>query len=631
MIDADATRGSDAAAYDALWSSVAVLDDHGVIVATNLSWSTFATLNGGQPASTGVGVDYIEVCERSGAHSVAHGLRSILSGECAHFDISYSSPSPLEDRWFVVQAARLATGVLVTHTNITGQMLMNDIADVTVDDDPVTRLPTLARGLRLIDAALQESATTGVRLMVATIRLLDLADIALSHGRLARDEIVVQVVARARRLMRVDDFLVRSGPAALMLIVRQVGDRDEEQLLEELAQAFDTPFQVGPYVLTAGTSVDVVTSDPLSTIDALLQLRPVQVRARAELVLQHERTEIVGDDLGNVIVGSPLPMIVFSLPDQRVRAVNRAAADLVGMTAAQLTRRYAKDLFRPSEKGRTTIDLSALAAGAIDSYRARRTLVGADGPVQTSIWVRAIPRRSGAMALLLVLPADHDDQFQLTTRALMGPLAVDLASGTMNDAGSIVTLSRANPGVLHSQRDGLTEARELIAHVHADDQPRLQEALANFRHDRRNLVVAIRIRHAHRGWVASDCHLFATGDDNSGEPIGFVLAEAAAVMPITGRVAQLEHHLNRIAAEVSAAVVSSPADTNQSPLDVEIEQLTSRQREIVSRLVDGQRVPTIAAALYLSQSTVRNHLAAVYRTFDVHSQPDLIELLRPAV
>ena len=51
--------------------------------------------------------------------------------------------------------------------------------------------------------------------------------------------------------------------------------------------------------------------------------------------------------------------------------------------------------------------------------------------------------------------------------------------------------------------------------------------------------------------------------------------------------------------------------------------------DIVNRLLDGARVTTIAAALYISPSTVRNHLSAVYRTARVHSQAELIELLRP--
>ena len=38
-------------------------------------------------------------------------------------------------------------------------------------------------------------------------------------------------------------------------------------------------------------------------------------------------------------------------------------------------------------------------------------------------------------------------------------------------------------------------------------------------------------------------------------------------------------------------------------------------------------MPTIAAAMYLSQSTVRNHLSGIFRQVGVHSQQELIALL----
>jgi DNA-binding NarL/FixJ family response regulator len=56
-------------------------------------------------------------------------------------------------------------------------------------------------------------------------------------------------------------------------------------------------------------------------------------------------------------------------------------------------------------------------------------------------------------------------------------------------------------------------------------------------------------------------------------------------------------------------------------------QLSGRQREIVTRLLAGERVPQIAREMYLSPSTVRNHLSAVFRRFGVHSQVELIALL----
>jgi len=61
------------------------------------------------------------------------------------------------------------------------------------------------------------------------------------------------------------------------------------------------------------------------------------------------------------------------------------------------------------------------------------------------------------------------------------------------------------------------------------------------------------------------------------------------------------------------------------------EHLSSRQIEIVKRLLGGERVPTIARGLFVSQSTVRNHLSAVYQRVGVHSQDELLGLLRKSI
>ena len=57
---------------------------------------------------------------------------------------------------------------------------------------------------------------------------------------------------------------------------------------------------------------------------------------------------------------------------------------------------------------------------------------------------------------------------------------------------------------------------------------------------------------------------------------------------------------------------------------------STRQWEILTRLVRGERVEDIAADLYLSPSTVRNHLAAIYKKFGVHSQTQLLAKLLTA-
>jgi diguanylate cyclase (GGDEF)-like protein len=61
------------------------------------------------------------------------------------------------------------------------------------------------------------------------------------------------------------------------------------------------------------------------------------------------------------------------------------------------------------------------------------------------------------------------------------------------------------------------------------------------------------------------------------------------------------------------------------------EQFSSRQIEVLRRLLNGERVPAIARALFLSQSTVRNHLSAIYQRVGVHSQEELLSLFRARV
>jgi PAS domain S-box-containing protein len=56
--------------------------------------------------------------------------------------------------------------------------------------------------------------------------------------------------------------------------------------------------------------------------------------------------------------------------------------------------------------------------------------------------------------------------------------------------------------------------------------------------------------------------------------------------------------------------------------------LSPREHDIVLRLLNGDRVPAIAADLFVSQSTVRNQLSSVFRKFRVRSQQELISLLR---
>jgi DNA-binding CsgD family transcriptional regulator len=97
------------------------------------------------------------------------------------------------------------------------------------------------------------------------------------------------------------------------------------------------------------------------------------------------------------------------------------------------------------------------------------------------------------------------------------------------------------------------------------------------------------------------------------------------------RVAVLERHLDRIAHEVEAAGRISIVSGMPEPSTVPgLSDLSARQWEVVTRLLRGERVPTIARGMFLSASTVRNHLATIYRKVGVRSQAQLLDLLQGA-
>ena len=73
----------------------------------------------------------------------------------------------------------------------------------------------------------------------------------------------------------------------------------------------------------------------------------------------------------------------------------------------------------------------------------------------------------------------------------------------------------------------------------------------------------------------------------------------------------------------------------REPVDAQVgadllggDRLTRRELDIVTLLVSGDRVRSIAERLFLSQSTVRSHLSVIFSKLGVRSQSELLDLLR---
>ena len=92
----------------------------------------------------------------------------------------------------------------------------------------------------------------------------------------------------------------------------------------------------------------------------------------------------------------------------------------------------------------------------------------------------------------------------------------------------------------------------------------------------------------------------------------------------------LRSKLSRIALELqSISLAAQMPSVARVPLEhPDLASLSAREKEVLTHLVAGKRVPAIAEDLFISPHTVRNHLKNIYSKLYVNSQSQLIELVR---
>jgi PAS domain S-box-containing protein len=133
-----------------------------------------------------------------------------------------------------------------------------------------------------------------------------------------------------------------------------------------------------------------------------------------DYVFQDRRTSLQDEtsrpatmnDLLDVIAQSRQPLLAMALPDTTVVAANNAAALLFGETTDTLIGRRVTSLYCGADEVHASIALSAMASGAIDSYRAERRIGTRNG---NTAWVsvRRFDLQELAVAVQMSLPIDQ--------------------------------------------------------------------------------------------------------------------------------------------------------------------------------------------------------------------------------
>jgi DNA-binding CsgD family transcriptional regulator len=330
-------------------------------------------------------------------------------------------------------------------------------------------------------------------------------------------------------------------------------------------------------------------------------------------------------------VGSTgVPSAAVDLPSGRFLAVNPPMAKALSSTVDALTGSSTLEQLAPADRPAAQLGFQALADGALTSYQAFRRLAASSDPGQAySVWVSAVDVGGRRVGLVSLIPAaDHDSQLGALPPLSRAPELGHVVLGTVDGAWRIDRISQDVTPVLGITLEQCVGA-PVLAVVHPSDAPALLAAVEHARRGERAVRLTLRLSGGSDAWITVTA-ILATISPGDPPALAFALIRGDASPAGDGRrELQLEAHMLRIADELRTAGLIPRLD--QLPVLTEtpkLGELTSREWAVLTRLLDGQRVSAIAADMFLSQSTVRNHLSSIYAKLGVHSQVDLIRLIR---
>jgi two-component system response regulator DegU len=203
------------------------------------------------------------------------------------------------------------------------------------------------------------------------------------------------------------------------------------------------------------------------------------------------------------------------------------------------------------------------------------------------------------MSIRLVLADDHrmlreglrrsmaDEGFDVVGEAADGEEAVRLCSDVHPD---VVLMDVTMPDVDGVQatariRSENPDVRVVMLTMHADDA-----------------VIASAIRAGASGYLVKDC-----STDEIAEAVRLAADDDAALSP--GLAASMLNEVRRL------------EPTNGSDGD---RAVTKREEEVLQLIADGCSTSEVAQQLYISQKTVKNHLASIYQKLDARDRTQAV-------
>ena len=330
------------------------------------------------------------------------------------------------------------------------------------------------------------------------------------------------------------------------------------------------------------------------------------------------------EELWEFVQARELPLVLTRLSDFTIQAATEAALVEVDMSADEVLGCSVFDFLDANERPRARAALQAIADGVIDFFRTYQPLSRAHTREPgVYLWSHAIAFGPRRYALTEIRAAEAPTASPLTES--LGYEPSRFAIGVVNTFGIVTSVSNDVSDVIGVAADRLL-GRSLLTRDGKEIWTRLHSSPEAF--DGISVSLPYRASASSSSSVEIRCLLTSmAGSDTS---CFLLIEESKSKTPASStRTAELEHHLLRIAREVQASgVIGGMGRIPDLARFPQLNSLNSRQWDVLNHLLRGDRVPAIADEMFLTQSAVRNHLSALYRKFGVHSQSDLLALLR---
>ena len=316
-----------------------------------------------------------------------------------------------------------------------------------------------------------------------------------------------------------------------------------------------------------------------------------------------------------VVTRSPVPTLILELPSERIIAASSAARDLLSPSGEDVVGRNPESFVADTSK----VALELLIAGRLNGFEADLQLRLSDGStVAVQVWVRAIGDAAPPRHALVVAMADGRPAGSAPCPL---PKGISAVIGT-TDANLAIERVSSDVAPLFGHKPAEIVGQPIFRIVQPADLAGLLWALAELISEGKGVALSVHIN------AASGDHLCQMLLSPLDPPPSFAFVLLPVEQSRGSPGADTEVSLWQMRRGIEAIGTSRDfARLTEAELPG-LSALSSREFEIVTMLLAGDRVPAVSKALFISQSTVRNHLTSVFKKLQVHSQQELIDLLR---